>query len=100
VTAPCSAKAMRMTAAAAAGSEAVRRLGSKGSMRTLQSSRHRERKIAGVDLDRPTLLAIFAAAVLELAEQFLLLCVDRYHRLIVGVKRLDLGVAAPILSIL
>jgi hypothetical protein len=68
-------------------------------MRTLQSSHHCERKIVGVDLDRPTPLAIVAAAVLELAEQFLLLRVDRYHRLIVGLKRLDLGVAAPILSI-
>src|SRR6202167_4975847 len=49
-------------------------------------------EIVGVDLDRPTLRAIVAAAVLELAEQFLLLRVDRYHRLIVDLKLLDLGV--------
>src|SRR5208283_3536966 len=35
---------------------------------------------------------IVAAAVLEFAEQFLLLRVDRYHRLIGGLKRLGLGV--------
>ena len=49
-------------------------------------------EIVGVDLDRPTLRAIVAAAVLELTEQLLLLRVDRYHRLIVGLKLLDLGV--------
>src|SRR5271168_4338846 len=49
-------------------------------------------EIVGVDLDRPTLRAIVAAAVLELAEQFLLFRVDRYHRPIVGLKLLDLGV--------
>ena len=49
-------------------------------------------EIVGVDLDRPTLRAIVAAAVLELAEQFLLLRVDRYHRLTFGLKLLDLGV--------
>src|SRR6204780_140534 len=49
-------------------------------------------EIVGVDLDRPTLRAIVAAAVLELAEQFLLLRIDRYHRLILGLKRLDFGV--------
>src|SRR5271167_1992420 len=49
-------------------------------------------EIVSVDLDRPTLRAIVAAAVLELAEQFLLLRVDRYHRLILRLKRLDLGV--------
>src|ERR1700733_7098818 len=47
-------------------------------------------EIVGVDLDRPTLRAIVAAAVLELAEQFLLLRIDRYHRLILRLKRLDL----------
>src|ERR1700761_1673675 len=49
-------------------------------------------EIVGVDLDRPTLRAIVAAAVLVLAEQFLLLRVDRYHRLILRLKRLDFGV--------
>ena len=49
-------------------------------------------KIVGVDLDRPALRAIVAAAVLELAEQFLLLGVDRYRRLIGRVKLLYLGV--------
>src|SRR6202166_355731 len=49
-------------------------------------------EIVGVDLDRPTLRAIVAAAVLGLAEQFLLLRVDRYHRLILRLKRPDFGV--------
>jgi hypothetical protein len=49
-------------------------------------------EVVGVDLDRPTLRAIVPAAVLELAEQFLLLRVDRYDRLIGDLKLLDLGI--------
>src|ERR1700691_4546053 len=49
-------------------------------------------EIVGVDLDRPTLRAIIAAAFLKLAEHFLFLLVDRYHRLIGVLKLLDLGI--------
>ncbi len=49
-------------------------------------------EIVGFDLDRLTLRPIVAAAVLKLADQFLLLGVDRYHGLIGRLKRLDLGV--------
>src|SRR5271157_5889615 len=49
-------------------------------------------EIVGVDLDRLALRPIVAAAVLEFAEPFLLLRIDRYHRLIGRLKRLGLGV--------
>jgi hypothetical protein len=45
----------------------------------------------GIDLDRPALRPVVAAPVLEFADQFLLLRVDRYHGLIGGLKRFDLG---------
>src|SRR5271170_4964067 len=49
-------------------------------------------EIMGIDLDRLALWPVVAAAVLEFADQFLLLRVDRYHGLIGRLKRFDLGV--------
>ena len=49
-------------------------------------------EIVDVDLGGLTLWSIVAAAVLEFAEQFLLLGVDRYRRLAGRLERLDFGV--------
>src|SRR5208337_4381610 len=49
-------------------------------------------EIVGVDLDRLALGPVVAPSILEFAEQFLLLGVDRDHGLTGGLKRFDLGV--------
>src|SRR5271166_3187253 len=49
-------------------------------------------EIVSVDLDRFALRPIVATAVLEFAQQFLLLRVDRYHGFAGRLKRLDLRV--------